>query len=271
MTQVLIILFVIVIQFFPFVRQWLPQRDEDWLFYITSRQQNIVKLIHDTLNKFLPYYVNLSKKGQQRFMKRVLFLILKKTVVGYHDFKINHEVAIVIFAAQVQLTFGMRKFSMPFIKKILVYPDIFYSRYLEHNVEGLTSGLGYVNISWKHGVQGYSDPNDNKNLLLHEFAHALMIQLARQEDNDYRIQYNIQKYGSKAIEIFEKLKKDGNGSHSYLRDYGLNNKHEFFAVSVEHFFESPERFKNELPELFDLLCKMLNQNSLNSRLDYAIK
>ena len=271
MTQFLIVIFVVLIQFFPFIRQWLPQRNEDWLFSITTKDKDILALIHDTLNQYLPYYVNLSKKGQQKFIKRVLYLILRKTVVGYHDFKINHEVAIIIFAAQVQLTFGMRKFSLPYIKKVLVYPDIFYSNYLEHNVEGLTSGLGFVNLSWKHGVQGYADPSDNKNLLLHEFAHALMIQLARQEDNDYRIEYNMKKYGSKLIDIFQELRTEGNGSHHYLRDYGLHNKHEFFAVSVEHFFESPELFLRELPDLFDLLCKLLNQNPLNTQFDYALK
>ncbi len=255
------------IQLFPYVRRFLPQRDEDWLFEITKKHQNLFLLSQSVLEEHNPYYRQLSAAGKRRFIKRLMYLILNKTLLGYHDMKLNVSQAILILSAQVQLTFGMKKFSLPHFKKILVYPDIFYSNYLKADVKGLTSGLGYVNLSWKHSLKGYEDYRDNRNLLLHEFAHALIIQLAKQKDNDYSIERSFAKYGDKAVAIFERL-KNVEGGHPYLRDYGMQNKHEFFAVCVEHFFESPLQFQHELPQLYALYCKLLGQDPANLSNDY---
>ena len=50
-------------------------------------------------------------------------------------------------------------------------------------------------------------------------------------------------------ELFEK---------GYFREYALENQFEFLAVVLEHFFESPETFKKQLPELYDSVRKMIN-------------
>jgi hypothetical protein len=55
---------------------------------------------------------------------------------------------------------------------------------------------------------------------------------------------------------------------SILRDYAFVNKEEFFSVCVEYFFEVPEMLKQDKPELFAMLCRMLNQNPLNTTIDY---
>ncbi len=263
-----LIVMLFLIQLFPYVRRFLPQRDEDWLFQPTSKHQNLLKLCQNILERQNPYYRQLSKKGKRRFIKRLMYLILNKTLVGYHNFELKLQEAILILSAQVQLTFGMQKFSLPHFKKIAVYPDIFYSNYLKADVKGLTSGLGYINISWKHSKEGYEDYTDNRNLLLHEFAHALLVQLARKSNNDYKIERAFAKYGQKALTIFEQLKAREKG-HPYLRAYGMKNKHEFFAVCVEHFFESPLQFQHELPQLYAHYSKLLGQDPSSITTDYS--
>jgi hypothetical protein len=57
---------------------------------------------------------------------------------------------------------------------------------------------------------------------------------------------------------------------TFLRDYSKANTEEFFAVCVEAFFESPEKFKRELPEIFQLLQFLLNQDPHNKHMDYQI-
>ena len=47
---------------------------------------------------------------------------------------------------------------------------------------------------------------------------------------------------------------------SYLRNYALTNIHEFWAVSVEAFFENPADLKMNMPQLYDALCRVLNQD-----------
>ena len=45
---------------------------------------------------------------------------------------------------------------------------------------------------------------------------------------------------------------------------------EFFAVAVEHFFEAPAEFQKELPDIYNHLCVLLNQNPLNVRGDFEL-
>jgi len=54
----------------------------------------------------------------------------------------------------------------------------------------------------------------------------------------------------------------------FFRSYGCTSPHEFFAVSIEHFFESPDRFMELHPRLFHSMCILLNQNPLNTNGDY---
>ena len=49
---------------------------------------------------------------------------------------------------------------------------------------------------------------------------------------------------------------------SYLRSYAFSNLHEFWAVSVEAFFENPKGLKQNMPDLYIALCRVLNQDPL---------
>lgn len=267
---VVITALVFLIQLFTYLRNVLPQKDEDWLFKVTRKHGPLIKLIHEELEEHNPYYQALSVYGKRKFIRRVLFLILRKTIVGYHGQTVDFPMAIMVLGAQVQLTYGMKRFSMPRFKKILLYPQEFYSNYFGQDVKGLTSGLGFINLSWKHSKEGYEDPTDNLNLLLHEFSHALLIELESQHDVDWNIIRNFEKHGEKAVAVFEHIRDNQNASHHYLRDYGFSNKHEFFAVCVEHFFETPDKFKKELTELYGIYCRLLNQDPLNTKNDYIL-
>ena len=50
---------------------------------------------------------------------------------------------------------------------------------------------------------------------------------------------------------------------SYLRDYAFTSFHEFWAVSLEYFFEKPQGLKDNLPHLYAILCDSLNQDPLH--------
>lgn len=54
------------------------------------------------------------------------------------------------------------------------------------------------------------------------------------------------------------------GNVHMFDDYAATNFDEFWAVSVENFFENPFEFKEEHPELYRELCELLNQDPLSS-------
>ena len=45
--------------------------------------------------------------------------------------------------------------------------------------------------------------------------------------------------------------------------YAGANEYEFFAVALEYFFEKPTEFKSALPDLYDTLKKLLNQDPIS--------
>jgi Mlc titration factor MtfA (ptsG expression regulator) len=60
--------------------------------------------------------------------------------------------------------------------------------------------------------------------------------------------------------IFEREKLLTIGLYS---DYAMRNFQEFWAESIEIFFQSPERLQNHYPDMYRLLCDLLCQDPLN--------
>jgi Mlc titration factor MtfA (ptsG expression regulator) len=53
-----------------------------------------------------------------------------------------------------------------------------------------------------------------------------------------------------------------NGISNILGSYAATNYNEFWAVAVENFFERPKQMKDALPELYQAMCLLLNQDTL---------
>jgi Mlc titration factor MtfA (ptsG expression regulator) len=67
-------------------------------------------------------------------------------------------------------------------------------------------------------------------------------------------------WGFRKLErIFEGHKQSLANAEVGIRSYAFTNIFEFFAVLLEHFFESPEELAKEQPEMYSILRSMLNQ------------
>lgn len=51
-----------------------------------------------------------------------------------------------------------------------------------------------------------------------------------------------------------------NYNQSDIRKYERTNQAEFFAVASEYFFELPDLFKRNYPELYKMMAKSFNRN-----------
>ena len=104
-------------------------------------------------------------------------------------------------------------------------------------LEGNVSGHA-INLSWKHFLEGYEDTNDGQNVGLHELAHALYYQTFEVEENvdsNFRDTFNdFNNYGNKVF-------RPGieNRCNDLYSEYAVKNFQEFWAESVEIFFEKP--------------------------------
>jgi hypothetical protein len=111
-------------------------------------------------------------------------------------------------------------------------------------------------FSWSDFLSGHQITNNNINLGLHEFTHALYISSKKRNyssDVIFIDEFNAILEYLQDADFRQKMMND-----SYFRDYAYENQFEFLAVLLEHFFETPDDFKRFYPELFELVKRMIN-------------
>jgi Mlc titration factor MtfA (ptsG expression regulator) len=216
------------------------------------------------------YYQKLSLQGKEEFIQRTLNFIDTKLITGEENFSPGYCDKIHLAAAATQLTFGLPDFTFTHFETIILYPGIFQLNENCPLMKGAATPDGIVRISIADFEKGYENPNDKLNVGLHELGHALFMEFLR-DVNDEKEEYFqhqtevMQPYLVESGHILQ-THNDGDG---FLRHYAFTNRHEFFAVCIEHFFEAPAEFKIKLPALYKTLMNLLNQDPSNLSGDYS--
>jgi len=217
------------------------------------------------LENHVSFYMKLSNRGQSYFEHRLVMFMRNYDFIERENFEITPEVKILIGSSYVKLTFGMRRYLSEVFEKIVVYPSVFYSVITKNYHKGeYNPFFKMIVFSWEDFLLGNLITNDNINLGIHEFAHALTFH--GQKSND--VSASIFSRGYRGLDDFlahennfEIIKKS-----NYFRSYAFTNKIEFLAVIAEHFFESPKELKREFPELYSKLEIMFNYKLTSSLL-----
>ena len=214
------------------------------------------------------YFRNLSPDAQEVFVDRLFKFMEDKNFIGREGLVITDEIKVLISAAAIQLTFGLKDYMISHLYAINVFPRVFFSKYLNTNLKGLNTQSGVLSLSWNDFKEGFAVEDDKINLGLHELAHALYIDLDEEGNYDEHFSAYFEKWEDVAMKDYLELKEK---KITFLREYGGTNMHEFFAVCVEHFFEAPKEFKKKLPHLYNYLMLMLNQDPDNVKGDYMVR
>lgn len=231
------------IHFYPFPKK------------LTANQKQI-------LEKEFSFYSRLTQKKKVYFEHRVASFLKQYPIIGKEEVLVTHEMKIIIAATYVLLTFGMRHYLISLFDKIILYPSTYFSTTNQAYHKGeFNPIMKAVAFSWEDFILGHQTTNDNLNLGLHEFSHILHFYGLRSNDPSAIIfydQYNkvIAYYNDETLN--KKLSEQG-----YFREYAYENRFEFIAVMLEHFFETPELFKIKYPDLYQDVCLMINYNEKN--------
>ena len=212
------------------------------------------------IGSLITYFNDLPEAQKLRFVKRVYqFRSSKKFhFIGLAN---SEDSAILVSSSAVQVTFGLKNFLLAHFKDIYILADAYRMDDDEELYIGHVAPEG-IYLSWKHFLYGYSHKTDNINVAVHEMAHALLYNnFFAQYGIDSHFRLNYEKFSSSTGPI---LADAITNRRSYLRSYAFSNLHEFWAVSVEAFFENPKGLKENMPELFDALCRVLNQDPLTN-------
>jgi Mlc titration factor MtfA (ptsG expression regulator) len=220
---------------------------------LNSNEQSILR------NRF-KFYKKLNEKQKLHFEHRVASFIIDKTFIGREGQQITDDIKVLVSATAVMLTFGFRDFYIGLMDKIFVYPDEFYSNMNDAYHKGeFNPRLNALVISWKHFEQGFNISNDNLNLGIHEFAHAIHLNSMKERD----VSSTIFKDSFKELTDYlseNKSLRDELIASEYFRDYAFTNQFEFLAVVIESFIETPTEFKNQFPKIYSYTKQMLNFN-----------
>ncbi|SMD33090.1 hypothetical protein SAMN04488029_1455 [Reichenbachiella faecimaris] len=216
----------------------------------------------EILRKHFPFYKQLTPNRRKRFEQKVQYFIHVKEFIPRQIPKVTEEMKVLISACAVQLTFGYPKVFLSHFKRILVYPDNYYSTINQTYHKGeVNPRLRAIVLSWKAFVAGYFNSKDGRNLGLHEMAHALRLEnLITNAEFNFLDEEVLQHWQFLADQEMANI---ANGNSTMFRDYAATNPDEFFSVAVENFFERPKKFKSLMPNLYAILVLLLKQDPIN--------
>ncbi len=213
------------------------------------------------LSKYNPYYKSLDDSVRDRFLRRALHFMEDKDF-EYIDVEREERMPLLISAAAVQLTFGLEHYLLDYFKTIYILRENY--RFGPYNMpfEGHVSEDG-IYLSWSNFIREFADYSDGQNVGLHEMAHALAyVNFTVEEGRDDVFHDKFKDFSLVARPVFERMQV---GEINVLDAYAATNYHEFWAVSIETFFEKAHTFKRQQPELYNSLCTLLNQDPLTPR------
>ena len=221
---------------------------------------------HSVVSKHFKYYNKLSLSDQRKFLFRT-YLFRKAKRFHYIEVTETPEMPILVSAVAIQLTLGLEKYIMNYFRDIYVLRDDYHYGFYSRPFQGHVDHSG-IYLSWDNFVKGIHGHTPNCNVGLHEMGHALAyVNFITQTEEDKHFKKEFKNFSKVARPIFNAIQE---GKKTILGDYAGTNYHEFWAVSVEVFFENPVRLKHELPDLYDAMSRLLRQDPmdvfLNARL-----
>ncbi|HUR10733.1 MAG TPA: zinc-dependent peptidase [Flavitalea sp.] len=213
---------------------------------------------HSIISRQLNFYNKLNLEDQRKFLFRT-YLFKKSKRFHYIDVKENAEMPVLVSAVAVQLTLSLDKFLLNYFKDIYVLRDDYHYGFYSRPFQGHVDHSG-IYLSWDNFMKGIKGLTPNCNVGLHEMSHALAyVNFITQTEEDKHFKKEFKNFSKVARPIFNSIQE---GTKTILGDYAGTNYHEFWAVSVEVFFENPIRLKHELPVLYDAMAKLLKQDPM---------
>ena len=211
-----------------------------------------------TLRNNSAFYQKLKPKYKTYFEHRIATFI-EKTQFSTRGISINQEMKLTISAVYIQLTFGMKNYLNPLLQQIIIYPEIYLSTHTDEYYKGeFNPRMKTIVFSWPDFKEGIDIKNDNLNLGLHEFTHALHFATLK-SDKPAHVLFN-ETLRNLFLSFSDESLRQNLLNSGFLRQYAFENQYEFVAVLLEHFFESPDELKQKFPSIYKKVKEMLNYN-----------
>src|SRR5438132_6518162 len=225
------------------------------------------------IQRHVVFFHKLTAGDRAELLGHMQVFLAEKRFEGCGGFAITDEVRVTIAAQACLLLLHRETDYFPHLLTILVYP-LSYMVQEDHQVgehvweSGTVSRLGETGrrmgslvLAWGGVKHGAADPSDAKNVVLHEFAHQLDYE-NHAADGMPALATREQQLTWAAVmrsEFASLRAADESGIPTLLDTYGAKDPAEFFAVSVEAFFELPRALRARYPKLYEQLRNYFQQ------------
>lgn len=243
----------------PRMRPAAPAVSKYYHTYYGSELEIGYDEIHAILIKRFPYYKNLNQELKNKFLKRTNKFMRSKTFLIYSN-DVFKEMPVMISACAVQLSFGLDRYLLYHYQYIQVHKEEYFAG--DNSFRILAGHVQYntITLAWNHFYAGYETPDNGVNIGLHEMAHALYFQKKHAmtifDSASFSEQYIVVEGICEKYQHYEYCRFE-----LYLEN-AFKSAQEFFAESIELFFERPAEVKRHYPDIYEELCTLLRQDPL---------
>lgn len=226
-----------------------------------KKREAAIRSWSQILDNYFPYYKRLDAGAAREFAIRV-FHFRKTKNFHFIEMEKSEEIEVLVSAAAIQLTFGLKEYNYGFFDNIYVIREAYIYG------ANTTPWAGHVNhqgiyVAWDHLLKGYVTENDGYNVGLHEMAHAFEYELAfGNYEDDHSLRDH---FGTVNSIMKQKVIEQPYHPAALFSRQGITNIHECWAESVEFFFEQPGRLREYYPELYEAISELLKQRPVEWR------
>jgi len=217
----------------------------------------------DILNDYVSFYANLDEEGKKRFEDKFEKFLLATKITGANA-NIEGLDTVLIGAAAVIPVYYITDWEYVNLKEVLVYPGNFNTEFEQEGSERMISGMvgtGHLQnvmiLSKWELRQGFINSQSNRNTALHEFIH-LVDKMDGTLDGVPELLLE-RKYITQWKQLLEQTMMEVRNGQSDIDAYAATSPVECFAVISEYFFEQPEAFQANHPELNTLLQRIFRR------------
>lgn len=224
--------------------------------------------LESSLQQHVVFFRALDEDGRDRFRNLVKVFLDEVPITGIRT-DVDSTTRALVAASAVIPIFGFDDFEYSGLGEVLIYPDAFgedYSTCGENDhVERRTLGMvgvghlsGVMILSKPDLLSGFANPEDKRNVGIHEFAH--LVDKADGSIDGLPAGASLSTAGPWIQWIGQELQSKPEGRH-HIDDYAYTNEAEYFAVLSEYFFEAPDVLQKKAPKIYDMMQSMYHQNT----------
>jgi len=225
------------------------------------------------IERNVPFVRYLPPSDREELERRIRVFLAEKRFEGAGGLAMTDEIRVTIAAQACILLLHRKTDYYPGLYSVIVYPHAYVAHQILQErpgiiAEGMQARLGEswtsgaIVLSWDDVRSGAADISDGHNVIFHEFAHQLDAQDGAMDGAPILSDHSMYATWARILgQEYERLQHDtALGRETLLDQYGTTNPAEFFAVATEFFFEKPRQLRQQIPQLYEELCRYYKQD-----------